>query len=118
MGHKALTITGHTRHDIEEQTGVPAREQREIVNGPDRRPSKYRTKEPPKLSKRDVRMMIRHLSKSPKNRRTTWQQLAEDHGGDRPPHIVKKALNDAGYYKCNTCKMIRQKQHDCAEGRA
>jgi hypothetical protein len=63
-------------------------------------------------------MMIRHLSKSPKNRRTTWQQLAEDHGEDCPPHIVKNALNNEGYYKCNTCKMIRQKQHGCREGKA
>jgi hypothetical protein len=42
---KVMTRTGRTRHDVEEQLGVPARDQRTILNGPDRRPLPNSAKE-------------------------------------------------------------------------
>ena len=52
------------RREIEKQTKVPVRSQQRISKGPDRRPGKNRPGAPHKLSKRDIRMMVRHLSRS------------------------------------------------------
>ena len=116
---KVLTELGHTRNAIKKQTGVPERSQRTILKRPDRRPGRERVGAPHKLSKRDVRMMIRHLSKSRENRKTTWKQLASDHGPECHPDTVKRALNNEGYHKCNACHMIGNERHDCdREGKA
>jgi hypothetical protein len=69
-------------------------------------------------SAKDTRMMIRHLSNSRENKRTTWQQLARDYGGGCRPNTVKTAMNKEGYYKCKACHVIGPEQHDCPKGRA
>jgi len=63
-------------------------------------------------------MIIRHLSKSCENRRSTWQQLAYDCGWECHPGTVRTALNNEGYCKCKECHVIGHKQHDCRKGQA
>jgi hypothetical protein len=118
---KVLSKIGHSRQSIERKTNVPVRFQQGILKGPDRRngdDGENRAAAPHKPSKRDVRMMIRHLSKSRENRRTTWQQLAHDYGRRCRPNTVKIAMNKEGYYKCKACHVIGPEQHDCRKGQA
>jgi len=58
-----------------------------------------------KLNARDVRVMIRHLSKSVENRQSTWQDLARLYGRGCHPDTVKRTLNAVGYYKRKACQM-------------
>jgi hypothetical protein len=120
---KIMTEFGHSRQSIERQTNVPVRIEQRILKEPDRRNGENgengRNRAAPRLpSKRDVRMMIRHLSKSRENRRTTWQQLAHDYGGRCRPNTVKIAMNKEGYYKCKACHVIGPEQHDSRKGQA
>ena len=121
---KVLSEGGHSRQSMERQTKVPVRFQQRILKEPDRRNGengengKNRAGALHKLSKRDARMMIRHLAKSCENKRITWQQLARDHGGGCRPNIVKTAMNKEGYYKCKACHVIEPEQHDCRKGPA
>jgi hypothetical protein len=102
---KALFEVGWTRSAIKKATKVPARSQRKIQSGPDRRPGKKRSGAPKKLSQRDLRTIIRYLTKSFETRQSTWQQLAYDYGHGCHPDTVKHALNREGYYKCKACQM-------------
>jgi hypothetical protein len=102
---KTVFEVGWTRNAIEKATKVPARSQRKIQSGSDRRPGKKRTGAPKKLSQRDLRTIIRCLTKSFEARQSTWQQLAYDYGHGGHPDTVKYALNREGYYKCKACQM-------------
>jgi hypothetical protein len=121
---KIMTQVEHSRQSIERQTKVPVRFQQRILKEPDRRNGedgengRNSAGALHKLSKRDTRMMIRHLSNSRENKRTTWQQLARDYGGGCRPNTVKTATNKEGYYKCKACHVIGPEQHDCPKGRA
>jgi hypothetical protein len=45
------------------------------------------------------------ISKSFKNRQSTWGQLANDFGRQCHPDTVKHAMEDEGYHKCKACQM-------------
>jgi hypothetical protein len=100
---KTLFDAGILRHAIEQRSNVPVRSQQRISKGSDRRTGKNRVGAPRKLSNRDLRTMVRFLTKSFETRQSTWQQLANDCGGGYHPDTVKAALNAEGYYKCKAC---------------
>jgi len=102
---KTLSETGLSRNAIFRQTNVPERSQRRILKGSDRRIGKNRSGAPHKLSSRDLRTMVRFITKSFTTRQSTWQQLASDYGRGCHPDTVKAALNALGYYKCKACQM-------------
>jgi hypothetical protein len=102
---KTLFDAGVSRHAIEQRTNVPVRSQQRISKGSDRRIGKNRVSAPRKLSKRDLRTMVRFLTESFETRQSTWQQLANDYGGGCHPDTVKAALNSEGYCKCKACQM-------------
>jgi hypothetical protein len=52
-----------------------------------------------KLSQRDLRTIIRYLTKSFETRQFTWQQLTYDYGHGYHPDTVKHGLHREGYYK-------------------
>jgi transposase-like protein len=58
-----------------------------------------------KLSQRDLRTIIRYLTKSFETRQFTWQQLTYDYGHGYHPDTVKHGLHREGYYKCKACQM-------------
>jgi transposase len=103
---KQMFKDGHTRHAIEKETGVPGRSQRYISTGPDRRPGKKRSGAARILANRDLRRIIRFISKSFNNRQYTWEQLANDFGNGCHPDTVQHALAEEGYHKCKACQMI------------
>lgn len=102
---KTLREIGMPRKDILEQTNVPIRTQRLWRNQGYRRSGADRPGARKILSRRDLRTMIRHLTKSYKTRQSTWQQLATQYGNECHADTVKNALNNLGYHKCKACQM-------------
>jgi hypothetical protein len=49
--------------------------------------------------------MIRFISKSLKNRQSTWKQLASAFAEGVSPTTVKNTMADEGYHKCKACQM-------------
>lgn len=102
---KTLQQVGWTRNAIEKDTGVPERTQQSWLSQGYRRPGKKRCGRPKKLSKRCLSAIIRHVSRSFENRKSTWQYLAEIYSDNCSASTVKPAMNSIGYYKCRACQM-------------
>jgi hypothetical protein len=102
---KMLSEFGVSRNAIQQRTNVPGRSQRYILKGSDRRPGKNRPGAARVLAERDLRRIIRFVSKSFNNRQSTWKQLANDFGNGCHPSTVQHALEEEGYHKCKACQM-------------
>ena len=105
--------------DIRIQTGVPERSQYRMLNAPVRRPGNERAGRPCKLDQDSVQKMIKALNGHYDRRRWSWEELRNRFKLQCTALTVKRAFNEARYYKCRACQKswMHQKHADTRKER-
>ena len=67
------------------------------------RPGRNRSGRPPLVNERTVRQLIRAIRASVDGRFSSYGKLAKEMGIKAHRTTIKRALNNAGYYKCAAC---------------
>ena len=90
--------------EIARRTGVPDSSVRRILSfKTSQRARVGRAGRPPKLNNRNVRQLLREIRGSEKGRQAPYESLAKSLGIEASRAAIRRALNEAGYFKCKAC---------------
>ena len=101
---RSLAKTGKNQLQIFDETGIPQPTISRILNAETSRTTrKGKQYKPFKLSQREVRRLIRRLSKNFTSRQLSYARLRVDCNIDASDSTIARALKKAGYRRCVAC---------------
>ena len=101
---RVLAKTGHSQREISRLCNVPQSTVNRIIKGKSsRRSRKGKTYKPTLISKREIRRIIRYISRSWEGRRVTYAQIRSTCHITASTSTIQRALKRAGYRRCIAC---------------